>query len=149
MVVGQDSGLVWVVITYQVKAHTYALKCSSLLKLRVKTGYSYRDQKLILKILKILIITAGEEVSLTHFQTFSSLSLSFFPSHVITVFGIDCRLPPKLCILQRSSDGSQVGLSKEKTHVAQALCLEVSEIHTGHPGVTPISFNQPELDTSW
>ncbi len=66
-----------------------------------------------------------------------SVSLSLSPSHVVTVFGIDCLLPLELCILQRGSEGSQVGLSKGKDTCSRAVCLGASEIHTGHNHVTP------------
>lgn len=47
-----------------------------------------------------------------------SLSGSFSPSHVVTVFGIDCLLPCKLCILQLGSEGAPRWVcQREKTHV--------------------------------
>lgn len=62
---------------------------------------------------------------------------SFSPSHVVTVFGIDCLLPLKLCILQLGLEGSQVGLSKGEDTCSRAVWLGASEIHTGHNHVTP------------
>lgn len=77
------------------------------------------------------------EFSWLSLPLFLTLSGSFSPSHVVTVFGIDCLLPLELCILQLGSEGSQVGLSKGEDACSRALCLGASEIHTGHNHVTP------------